>query len=160
MPEICQPPSTPLRTPCPPPIPRELVNERSVQPMADVVRGGTIIKFRIPEILYVVEAGDVVHRQIATLRGLAFTQCVIDVPRIPVGEPSSKRCLQAVVDHRLSAVHVVTAGRPDCRVGPQTGLSVEGLSKLTLQREIVAIGPDVADFCGHRAGEGALHTGH
>ena len=128
--------------------------------MTDVVRGGTIVTFRIPEVLHGVVAGDVVHREIAALRGLALTQRVIDVPRIPVGEPPPDRRLQAVVDHRLTAIHVVAARRAEHRVGPQTGLSVERLSKLTLQREIVAVGPDVADFCGHRAAEGALHTGH
>src|SRR5688572_30825065 len=98
--------------------------------MTDVVRGGTIVEFRIPEVLYIVEAGDVVHREIAALRRLALAQRVIDVPRIPVGEPPPERCLQAVVDHRLTAVDVVAAGRANRRVGPQTRLSVERLSKL------------------------------
>src|SRR5688500_18104514 len=111
--------------------------------MTDVVHGGTVVKFRIPEVLGVVEAGEVVHGEIAALRSVAFAERVIDVPRIPAREPPSERCLQPVVDHRLTAVDIVAAGRTDCRVGPQTRLSVERLSKLTLEREIVAVCPEV-----------------
>src|SRR5438552_9995982 len=121
--------------------PRELVNERAVQTMTHVVTGRSAVEFRIPEVLVVLEAGDVVRGEIAALRGLALAQRVVDIPRVPVREPLAKPGLQPVVDHGLTAVHVVAARRSERRVRPRTGLPVEGLRELPLQGEIVAIGP-------------------
>src|SRR6266566_5426439 len=96
--------------------PGELVNERSVQTMTDIVTGRSAVEFRIPEVLVVVEAGDVVRGEIAALRGLALPQRVVDVPRVPIREPLAEAGLQPVVDHGLTAVHVVAARRSQCRV--------------------------------------------
>src|SRR5262249_2146778 len=60
--------------------PRQLVDERRVHAMPDVVARGSAIEFRIPEVLVVVEAGNVVRREVATLSGHTLAQRVVDLP--------------------------------------------------------------------------------
>src|SRR5215831_8070122 len=103
--------------------------------MADVVAGGPAIEFWIPEVLVVIEARDVIGGKIAALRRDALAQRVVQFPRVAIREALAHGALQPVVDHRLAAVDVVAAGRADRRVGPRSGLPVERLRELTLQRE-------------------------
>src|SRR5439155_24576226 len=97
---------------------RELINERAVEPVTHVVAGRSAIEFRIPEVLIVLEAGDVVRGEIASLRRNAPAQRVVDFPRIAVREALPQRGLQSVVDHRLAAPRETCRRARRCNTAP------------------------------------------
>src|SRR5687767_12238689 len=119
--------------------------------MANVLNSWPPIQFRVPEVLYVVQATarGVTRRQVAALRRQTLAQRVIQIERKVIRESFPERCLQTVVFHRLIAIDIKPVGGAEQWVRTQTRLPVYRQGKSPLEREAIAICADIANLHRH-----------